>query len=62
MPTSAEYARQLQEVLTDKRSRGAFGEAQMMLLVRNVMPEGAFAEQHMLSNGTREHLAVPPTI
>ena len=43
----------LQEVLTDKRSRGAFGEAQMMLLVRNVMPEGAFAEQHMLSNGTR---------
>ena len=43
----------LQEVLTDKRSRGAFGEAQMMLLVRNVMPEGAFAEQHVLSNGTR---------
>lgn len=43
----------LQEVLTDKRSRGAFGEAQMMLLVRNMMPEGAFAEQHVLSNGTR---------
>ena len=29
----------LQEVLTDKRSRGAFGEVQMAALVRNVMPE-----------------------
>ena len=28
----------LQEVLTDKRSRGAFGEAQMMMLVRNTLP------------------------
>ena len=43
----------LQEVLNDKRSRGAFGEAQMMLLVRNVLPENAFEEQYMLSNGTR---------
>ena len=29
----------LQEVLNDKRSRGAFGEAQMMLQVRNALPE-----------------------
>ncbi len=43
----------LQEVLNDKRSRGAFGEAQMMLQVRNALPENAFEEQHMLSNGTR---------
>jgi DNA recombination protein RmuC len=43
----------LQEVLNDKRSRGAFGEAQMMLQVRNVLPEDSFAEQYRLSNGTR---------
>jgi DNA recombination protein RmuC len=43
----------LQEVLTDKRSRGAFGEVQMAALVRNVMPETSFSLQHTLSNGKR---------
>jgi DNA recombination protein RmuC len=43
----------LQEVLTDKRSRGAFGEVQMAALVRNVMPESSFALQYSLSNGKR---------
>jgi DNA recombination protein RmuC len=43
----------LQEVLADKRSRGAFGEVQLSSLVRNVMPENSFAFQHTLSNGTR---------
>ncbi len=43
----------LQEVLTDKRSRGAFGEVQMAALVRNVMPENTFALQYALSNGKR---------
>ncbi|UCB55863.1 MAG: DNA recombination protein RmuC [Thiotrichales bacterium] len=43
----------LQEVLNDKRSRGAFGEAQMMLLVRNALPENSFEEQFKLSNGAR---------
>lgn len=43
----------LQEVLTDKRSRGAFGEVQMAGLISNVMPEGSYALQHTLSNGTR---------
>lgn len=43
----------LQEVLTDKRSRGAFGEVQLAGLVRNVMPEGSFELQQTLSNGTR---------
>jgi DNA recombination protein RmuC len=43
----------LQEVLTDKRSRGAFGEVQMAGLIRNVMPENSYALQHSLSNGTR---------
>lgn len=43
----------LQEVLTDKRSRGAFGEVQLNTLVRNVMPESAFELQKTLSNDTR---------
>ena len=43
----------LQEVLADKRSRGAFGEVQLSQLVRNVMPENNFALQHTLKNGNR---------
>jgi len=43
----------LQEVLTDKRSRGAFGEVQMAGLIRNVMPEGSYELQYTLSNSTR---------
>jgi DNA recombination protein RmuC len=43
----------LQEVLADKRSRGAFGEVQLASLVHNVMPEKSFALQHTLSNGMR---------
>lgn len=43
----------LQEVLSDKRSRGAFGEVQLSALVRNVMPEAGFSLQHTLSNGRR---------
>ena len=41
----------LQEVLADKRSRGAFGEVQLNSLVRNVLPENQFALQYTLSNG-----------
>ena len=41
----------LQEVLSDKRSRGAFGEMQLNALVRNVMPTSSFSLQHTLSNG-----------
>lgn len=41
----------LQEVLADKRSRGAFGEVQLNGLIRNVLPEQHFAIQHKLSNG-----------
>jgi DNA recombination protein RmuC len=43
----------LQEVLTDKRSRGAFGEVQLSGLIHNVMPEQHFALQHTLTNGKR---------
>nr|WP_241242307.1 DNA recombination protein RmuC [Thalassotalea sp. G2M2-11] len=41
----------LQEVLSDKRSRGAFGEVQLNSLIRNVLPEAHFSLQHTLSNG-----------
>jgi len=43
----------LQEVLADKRSRGAFGEVQLSALVRNVMPENSFEFQYGLPNNTR---------
>jgi DNA recombination protein RmuC len=43
----------LQELLGDKRSRGAFGEVQLEALVRNVLPAQAYAMQYTLPNGTR---------
>ena len=43
----------LQEILSDKRSRGAFGEVQLAALVRNLLPESAFSLQQTLPNGTR---------
>ena len=43
----------LQELLGDKKTRGAFGEVQLEALVRNTLPTSAFAMQHTLSNGTR---------
>lgn len=43
----------LQELLGDKRSRGAFGEVQLEGLVRNLLPEAAFEFQYTLSNKTR---------
>lgn len=41
----------LQEVLSDKRSRGAFGEVQLAALIRNVVPEANFSLQYTLPNG-----------
>jgi DNA recombination protein RmuC len=43
----------LQELLGDKRSRGAFGEVQLENLVRNIMPQQAYEMQYTLPNGTR---------
>jgi DNA recombination protein RmuC len=43
----------LQELLGDKRARGAFGEVQLEALVRNALPPGAFEMQASLGNGTR---------
>jgi len=43
----------LQELLGDKRSRGAFGEVQLEALIRNIMPPQGYAMQYTLPNGTR---------
>jgi DNA recombination protein RmuC len=43
----------LQNLLGDKRSRGAFGEVQLEGLVRNILPPDAYAFQEKLSNGNR---------
>jgi DNA recombination protein RmuC len=43
----------LQELLGDKRARGAFGEVQLEAQVRNVLPPTAFEMQYTLSNGMR---------
>ena len=43
----------LQEVLADKRSRGAFGEVQLNNLIHNMLPESHYALQHTLTNGKR---------
>lgn len=43
----------LQELLGDKRSRGAFGEVQLEALVRNTLPPDSFGFQVQLANGMR---------
>jgi DNA recombination protein RmuC len=43
----------LQELLGDKRSRGAFGEVQLEALVRNLLPPSAYEFQATLSNRNR---------
>jgi DNA recombination protein RmuC len=48
----------LQELLGDKRSRGAYGEVQLEGLIRNVLPVGSFSMQHSFENGTRVDCAL----
>lgn len=43
----------LQELLGDKRSRGAFGEIQLEALVRNILPPSAYAFQASVGNDMR---------
>jgi DNA recombination protein RmuC len=43
----------LQEILADKRSRGAFGEVQLSALVSNIMPESSYSLQYTFKNGVR---------
>ncbi len=43
----------LQQLLGDKRSRGAFGEMQLEAIVRNLLPETAFEFQYTFAGGAR---------
>jgi DNA recombination protein RmuC len=43
----------LQEVLSDKRSRGAFGEVQLSALISNMMPDNSYSLQYTFDNGVR---------
>ena len=48
----------LQEILGDKRSRGAFGEVQLEALVRNALPPDAYVFQYTLKGGSRADCAL----
>lgn len=54
----------LQDILSNKQARGAFGEIQLADLVSNALPPDAFTLQATLSNGRRAdcllHLPEPP--
>lgn len=43
----------LQALLSDRKSRGAFGEVQLNAIIRNMLPENHFSLQHTLSNQKR---------
>ena len=43
----------LQSILSNKQSRGAFGEIQMQDIIKTLMPPNAYDFQHTLSNGKR---------
>lgn len=54
----------LQELLGDKRARGAFGEVQLEAIVRNLLPPNVYTFQVTMSNGTRADCVLdlpPPT-
>jgi DNA recombination protein RmuC len=48
----------LQAVLSNKQSRGAFGQGRMEAIVQDGLPKGAYEFQHTLSNRTRPDCCV----
>jgi len=48
----------LRDVLANKQSRGAFGQARMETIVQDGMPKGSYAFQHTLSSGKRPDCVV----
>lgn len=54
----------LQDILSNKQTRGAFGEIQLNDIVSKALPTDSYALQHTLSNGKRAdcliHLPNPP--
>lgn len=49
---------ELQSILSDKQTRGAFGQGRMEAIVQDALPRGAFSFQHTLSNGKRPDCVV----
>ena len=54
----------LQDILSNKQTRGAFGEIQLREIVSKALPSDSYTMQHTLSNGKRAdcliHLPNPP--
>jgi len=48
----------LQDILSDKQARGAFGQMRMETIIRDALPAGSFAFQPSLANGTRPDCTV----
>lgn len=48
----------LQAILSDKQTRGAFGQSRMETIIKDGLPMGAFSFQPTLSNGTRPDCTV----
>ncbi len=49
---------ELQHILNNKQTRGAFGEARMQAIVQDGLPMGAYEFQHTLSSGARPDCVV----
>ncbi len=49
---------QLQAILSNKQTRGAFGQSRMEAIVADGLPKGAYAFQETLSNGSRPDCTV----
>lgn len=43
----------LQNILSDKQSRGAWGEVQLEQIINNIFPKNNYITQHKLSNGNK---------
>jgi len=50
---------ELQNILANKQSRGAFGEAQMQAIVQDSLPMGSYQFQAVLSTGHRPDCLIP---
>jgi DNA recombination protein RmuC len=48
----------LREVLSNKQTRGAFGQAQMEMIVQDGLPKGSYEFQYTLSNSSRPDCVV----
>lgn len=48
----------LKEVLSDKKTRGVFGESQLSALIRNVLPESCFKFQYAMESANGDKVVV----